>query len=34
MAHIQAKTSEIYTKGAERQILAADGVKVLAALDW
>lgn len=34
MAHTQAKTSEIYTKGAERQILAADGVKVLAALDW
>lgn len=34
MAHTQAKTSEIYTKGVERQILAADGVKALAALDW
>lgn len=33
MAHTQAKTSEIYTKGVERQILAADGVKALAALD-
>lgn len=34
MAHTQAKTSEIYTKGAERRILAADGVQALAGLDW
>jgi len=34
MAHTQAKTSEIYTKGAERRILAAEGVRALASLDW
>jgi len=34
MAHTQAKTSEVYTKGAERRILAADGVRALASLDW
>lgn len=34
MAHTQAKTSEVYTKGAERRILAADGVQALAGLDW
>lgn len=34
MAHTQAKTSEIYTKGAERRILAADGMQALSALDW
>lgn len=34
MAHTQAKTSEIYTKGAARQIMAADGIKALANLDW
>jgi integrase len=34
MAHTQAKTSEVYTKGVERQILAADGIKALAGLDW
>lgn len=34
MAHTQAKTSEIYTKGAERRILAADGVRALAGIDW
>lgn len=34
MAHTQAKTSEIYTKGVERQILAAEGIKGLANLDW
>lgn len=34
MAHTQAKTSEVYTKGAARQILAADGIKALANLDW
>lgn len=34
MAHTQAKTSEVYTKGVERRILAADGVAALASLDW
>lgn len=34
MAHTQAKTSEVYTKGAARQILAADGIQALANLDW
>lgn len=34
MSHTQAKTSEIYTRGARRRILAADGVQALAALDW
>jgi integrase len=34
MAHTQAKTSERYTKGADRRILAADGMQALAALDW
>lgn len=34
MAHTQAKTSEIYTKGASRRALAADGVRALKALDW
>ncbi|WP_417255326.1 site-specific integrase [Celeribacter halophilus] len=34
MSHTQAKTSEIYTKGAQRRILAADGVQALANLDW
>lgn len=34
MAHTQAKTSEVYTRGAERQILAADGIQALAGLEW
>lgn len=34
MAHTQAKTSEVYTKGAQRRILAADGVQALTHLDW
>lgn len=34
MAHTQAKTSEVYTKGAQRRILAADGVEALANLEW
>ena len=34
LAHTQAKTSEVYTKGAARQILASDGIKALAGLDW
>jgi hypothetical protein len=34
MAHTQPKTSEIYTRDANRQILAADGIKALAALAW
>ncbi|MBT3142884.1 tyrosine-type recombinase/integrase [Ruegeria litorea] len=34
MAHTQAKTSEVYTKGAERSILAADGIQALAGLKW
>ncbi|MFJ1292608.1 tyrosine-type recombinase/integrase [Paracoccus yeei] len=34
MSHTQAKTSEIYTRGAQRRLLAADGVRALAALEW
>lgn len=34
MAHTQAKTSEIYTRDANRQILAADGIKALSGLAW
>jgi hypothetical protein len=34
MSHTQAKTSEVYTKGVQRRILAADGVAALEALDW
>ncbi len=34
MSHTQANTSEIYTKGAERRALAADGMQVLASLNW
>lgn len=34
MAHTQAKTSEVYTRGVQRRGLAADGVRALSALDW
>lgn len=34
MSHTQAKTSEIYTKGAERRVLAADGVQALSKIEW
>ena len=34
MAHTQAKTSEVYTKGAARKVLAADGIAALAGLEW
>ena len=34
MAHTQAKTSEVYTKGAQRRILAADAAKALAGFSW
>lgn len=34
MSHTQAKTSEVYTKGAERRILATGGMQALNALDW
>lgn len=34
MAHTQAKTSEIYTKGVERRILADAGMRGLAGLEW
>lgn len=34
MAHTEAKTSEIYTRGASRRALAADGIAALAALEW
>ncbi|RHZ92844.1 site-specific integrase [Cereibacter sphaeroides] len=34
MAHTQAKTSEIYTKGAQRRVLAADAAAALAGLEW
>lgn len=34
MAHTQAKTSEIYTKGVQRRVLASDGIQALAGLEW
>ena len=34
MAHTQARTSEVYTKGIQRRGLATDGMQSLAALDW
>jgi integrase len=34
MAHTEARTSEVYTKGVQRRLLAADGIQALAALDW
>lgn len=34
MAHTQAKTSEIYTKGVSRRALAAEGVRALSSIDW
>lgn len=34
MAHTEARTSEVYTKGVQRRLLAADGIRALAALDW
>ncbi|WP_300534056.1 site-specific integrase [uncultured Mameliella sp.] len=34
MSHTQAKTSEVYTRGVQRRILASDGVAALEALDW
>lgn len=34
LAHTQAKTSEIYTKGTQRRLLAADGMRAIAALEW
>lgn len=34
MAHTQARTSEVYTRGAERRTLAADGMAALGALNW
>jgi integrase len=34
MAHTQAKTSEIYTKGVERRALALEGIQGLAGLKW
>lgn len=34
MAHTEARTSEVYTKGVQRRLLAADGIQALGALDW
>lgn len=34
MAHTQAKTSEIYTKGAQRRILASDAMRAVEGLEW
>ncbi|CUH66860.1 site-specific tyrosine recombinase XerC [Thalassovita gelatinovora] len=34
MAHTEARTSEIYTKGVERRALAAEGVQALNLLNW
>ena len=34
LGHEQASTSEVYTKGVERQKLAASGASKLAGLDW
>lgn len=34
MAHTQAKTSEIYTRGAQRRTLAKDAMSALSNLNW
>lgn len=34
MSHTEARTSEVYTKGAQRKLLAADGIRALANLEW
>lgn len=34
MAHSQAKTSEVYTRGAQRRAMSGDAMQALAALDW
>ena len=34
MAHTQAKTSEVYTKGVQRRVLAMSGISALAGLEW
>lgn len=34
MSHSQARTSEVYTKGVERRLLASEGLQALKALDW
>ena len=34
MAHTEAKTSEVYTKGAERRVLASASMQALNDLDW
>lgn len=34
MAHTQAKTSEVYTKGAQRRILSADASRAMAGIEW
>ena len=34
MAHTQAKTSEIYTRGAERRVMAGDAMRAIAHLKW
>lgn len=34
MAHTQAKTSEIYTKGVQRRILASDAMAAFSGLEW
>ncbi len=34
MSHTQASTSEVYTKGAQRRILAASAMKAVGVVDW
>ena len=34
MAHTEARTSEIYTRGVERRLLASEGIRALASLEW
>ena len=34
MAHTQARTSEVYTKGVQRRGLASDGIKALSTMNW
>lgn len=34
LAHTQAKTSEIYTRDAERRVLASEAMKSMAGLEW
>lgn len=34
LSHTQAKTSEVYTKGAERRVMAATAMQAMAGVEW